>query len=394
LQQILNKIQSNAKIRRTLAILLVTVLLGATVYFVYGLLPKKYTLSISGGGILTNRHHLARVLQSEAAKNGLTLEIMPVSGSMNTLEAVSSGELDIALIQGGLEKTMPNVSHVAMLPPEIVHIIVKPDISSINDLKGKTVNMGSTGGGTRIVAKKVLDFFGLKESTDYIEKNYSDEELFNMRPDELPDAIISISYIPSYIADYFIKEQGYRLLGIPNADSLGLRHVWVENSQILQCTYNADPPIPEEDIPTVGVELEIIANSNVNPQAVSKFMEVLYNSSIENVIKQTLTEESGDSLSQYPLSAGAVVYINRNEPFFSMDKLDSLKNLFGSLMAGLSTLMVVVKWFKGGRKKEDDTAEAEDREEEIPIEETPDVKVSEEEIETVNNKKDLFSARG
>jgi hypothetical protein len=161
---------------------------------------------------------------------------------------------------------------------------------------------------------------------------------------------------------------------------------WVENSQILQCTYNADPPVPEEDIPTVGVELEIIANSNVNPQAVSKFMEVLYNSSIENVIKQTLTEESGDSLSQYPLSAGAVVYINRNEPFFSMDKLDSLKNLFGSLMAGLSTLMVVVKWFRGGRKKEEDAAEADDREEEIPIEGTPDVKVSEEEIETVNNK--------
>lgn len=355
LQEVLSKIQKSTKIRRILAIILVVALLGVTVYFVYGLLPKKYTLTISGGGILTNRHHLARVLQTEAVKSGLTLEIEPISGSMDTLKAVSEGKLDLALVQGGLETKMSKVSHVAMLPPETVHIIVKPEIENIEDLKGKAINMGVAGGGTRIVAKQILDFFNLKENTDFVEKNYSDEELFNMNPQKLPDAIVSISYIPSYVADYFVKQHGYKLLDVPNSDALGLRHAWVEDSQILPCAYNVTPPVPEEEISTVGVNLEIIANSDVDPHAVSKFLEVLYNSSIENEIKQPLVEETGDSFSAYPLSTGTIAYIKRNEPLFSMEKVDNLKNLFGSVMAGLSTLMVVVKWFKGSRKEEENS---------------------------------------
>lgn len=227
LQQILNKVQNNAKIRRALAITMAVALLGVTSFFIYGLLPKKFTLSVSGGGILTNRHHLARVLQDEAVKSGLTLEIKPLTGSMNTLKAVNAGELDLALVQGGLEKRMPNVTHVAMLPPETVHVIVKPEITSIEDLKGRAINMGSSGGGTRITAKKILNFFGLEENMDFVEKNFSDEELFNMQYKELPDAVFSISYIPSYIADYFVKQHGYRLLDVPYSGSLGLRHVWV-----------------------------------------------------------------------------------------------------------------------------------------------------------------------
>jgi hypothetical protein len=352
LRQVLDKIQGNDKIRRTLAIILVAALLGLTLFFIYGLLPKKYTLTISGGDILTNRHHLARVLQSEAPKSGLTLEIEPISGSMNIVKAVSEGWLDLAIIQGGLEKKMANVAHVAMLPPETMHIIVKPEIMGIEDLKGKTINMGSTGGGTRIVAKEILNFFNLKENRDFVEKNYTDEELFNMNSQKLPDAIISVSYIPSYVADYFVKQCGYTLLDLPYSASLGLRYAWAKEGLVAQGTYNTAPAVPAEDMITVGVEPEIIANTYTSPRAISMFLEVLYNSSVKNTIKQALIEENGNSFSVYPLSTGTIAYVNRNEPFLSLDKADDIKNLFGSLMAGLSTLIVVVRWFRGDRKKE------------------------------------------
>jgi len=353
LRHILGTVQGNARLRKVLAATLVISLLTATSYFLYGLLPKKYMLTISGGGILTNRHHLVRVLQNEAAKSRMTLEIEPVSGSFEILKAVGEGRLDLALVQGGLDKKMPNVAHVAMLPAEIVHILVKPEIESIEDLKGKIVNMGSTGGGTKIVAESILSFFKLQKGADFIEKNYSDEELLNLHPGELPDAIFSISYVPCYIADYFVKNHGYRLLDVPYSDSLKIRYSWLEDCRVLKGTYNANPPIPEKEITAVGVELEIVANSSVDPSAISKFLEMLYTSSIENSIKQPLVEENGDSFSKYPLSAGTIAYIKRNEPIFSMEKLDNLKNLFGSAMAGLSTLMVVVRWFRGSGKREE-----------------------------------------
>jgi len=356
LNNILDRIQNNDKVRSTLAISLIIILAASAVFFLYSLLPKKYTLSISGGGILTNRHHLVKVLQAEAQKIGITLEIKPIHGSVETLRAVSQGELDLALVQGGLSRKIPNVDHVAVLPPETVHILVKPDIVNIEDLKGKVINMSSIGGGTRIVAKNILDFIELKEGSDYIETNYSDEELLDMTPEYLPDAIVSISYMPSYLADYFVQERGYRILDIPNPQSFSFRYLWAEESQILMSTYSVSPVVPEEDMNTIGVELELVANSNVNPNAISKLLGVLYNSSIENITKQSLEEESGSSFSDFPLSPGTIAYMNRNNPIFTMELLDKIKYWGGSAMAFISSAMVVFRWFKGKKKKEADSS--------------------------------------
>lgn len=356
LNNILDRIQNNDKVRNTLAISLVIILITSAAFFLYGLLPKKYTLSISGGGILTNRHHLVKVLQTEAQKSGITLEIQPIHGSVETLKAISQGKLDLALIQGGLSRKIPNVDHVAVLPPETVHILAKPDIENIEALKGKVINMGSIGGGTRIVTKSILDFIELKEGSDYIETNFSDEELVDMNPKYLPDAIISISYMPSYLADYFVQECGYKILDIPHSQSFSFRYLWAKESQILMSTYSVSPLVPEEDINAIGVELELVANSNVNPDAISKFLSVLYNSSIDNIMKQSLEEEIGNSFSDFPLSPGTIAYMSRNNPIFTVELLDKIKYWGGSAMAFISSVMVIVRWFKGKRKKEDDSS--------------------------------------
>jgi TRAP transporter TAXI family solute receptor len=369
LYKILDKLQRNVKVRRTLAVLLITGLLSVTAYFVYDLMPKEYYMTISGGGILTNRHHLVKVLQSEAEKNHIYLQIEPGSGSVELLNAVSNKKLDIALIQGGLEKKVPNVDHVAMLPPETLHILVKPEIKSIADLKGKIINLGTAGGGTRIISKKLLSFFGLNEYTDYIEANYNDDEIMNMTPDSLPDAIFTISYMPSYLADYLIREQGFQLLSIPSSDALSMRYVWAEKVDIPAGIYKENPPVPAEETSTIGIKLEIVARSDAPSDAIKKFLESLYSSSAENVILQKIEEETGDSLSNYPLSSGTVAYMKRNEPFFSMELVDNIKNIFGSIMAFLSTVLIIIKWFKGNREEEKEESEPSEEQESKEVQE-------------------------
>ena len=359
LQRLLSRIQNSAKIRKTLGFLLFLALILLVIHFVSGLVPRKYTLTISGGPMLNNRHQLVRVLQREAAKYGLTLNIKPYSGSVELLEAVSDDDVDVAIIQGGLGLLVPNVAHVATLPPEAVHILVREPMDSLADLRGKAVNLGSVDGGTRVAAKNILSFFGLSAQMDYAEKNYTNEQLYDMSPENLPDAIAVISYVPSYLADYLVNECGYSLLPVPNADSLTLRYNWAEPATIVERTYSAPLSVPPEDLSTVGINPEIVAYEFADPGAIEKLLEVLYNSSVGNVVRQPLTEEDGTSGSIYPLSAGSQYYMKRNDPVFSMDTLDNIKNVFGSIMAGLSTLLVVFKWFKGGQKKKEEEKEAE-----------------------------------
>lgn len=347
LADFLKRLQKNAQVRKGLALALVLTLSAIAGYFIYDILPRNYSYTITGGDILSNRHYLAKALQEQVADNGVALEIKPTSGSQEALALVAAGKLDFAFIQGGLDLPYPNVVHVATVAPELLHFLVRPDIKTIADLRGKRVNLGSRKGGTRIISRQVLEFSGLQEGIDYVESNISTEELLSMRADRMPEAIVITSFAPSDVADYIIKQRGYRLLEIPFPSSLSLRLGWVADSKILAYMYNVQPPVPDHDIKTIGVNLHLVANKNVEPRAVFKVLESLFSPDLEVRLKIKMDENQILTSASYPLSEGTRMFINRKNPLFSNATLDKIKTLFGVLLSVGSTLLVIFKWFKG-----------------------------------------------
>jgi len=347
LNNYLNRIQQNATFRKGLAICILLVFSSVAGFFIYEILPRQYAFSITGGNILSNRHYLAKVMQEEIAHNGVSFEIKPTSGSQEALEMVSQGKLDFAFIQGGLDLPYPNVVHVATVAPELLHFLVRDGINDIADLNGKRINLGTKQGGTRVIAKEVLDFSGLHEGIDYVESNISNEELLNLYPDRLPDAIVMASFAPADMADFLVKQRGYHLIEIPFPSSLALRLGWVADSKILAYMYSVDPAVPKRDIKTVGVNLHLVANKNVDARAVYKVLETLFSPDLEVRLKIKIDEANLLTSASYPLSEGTKLYLNRNNPLFSNATLDKIKALFGLMLSIGSTLLVIIKWFKG-----------------------------------------------
>lgn len=355
LNKYLERLQQSQTARSIIAALMGLAVLGVAGYFVYDLIPRQYHLSITGGDILGNRHFVAKVLQEELGPEGVALRIAPSHGTMEALEAVESGALDLALIQGGLDANLPHIRHVATLAPETLHFLVRPEIRGVGDLKGKSVNLGGKSGGTRIVAKQLLAFSGLEEGVDYVETNFSVEDIAGMRAERLPDAVVNLSFLPAYIADFLIKERGYRLLEIPFPASLALRAGWVADGKILAYTYNISPPVPERDVKTVGVNLHLVANSKVDAKAVFKVLEALYGPKVESRLRMRFDERNITVPSGYPLSDGTVAFLDRGKPLFSAKMLDALKSIFGLVMTGLSGFIVMLRWFKGQQSTDDRT---------------------------------------
>jgi len=347
LNNYLNRIQQNTTFRKGLAICILLVFSSVAGFFIYEILPRQYAFSITGGNILSNRHYLAKVMQEEIAHNGVSFEIKPTSGSQEALEMVSQGKLDFAFIQGGLDLPYPNVVHVATVAPELLHFLVRDGINDIADLNGKRINLGTKQGGTRVIAKEVLDFSGLHEGIDYVESNISNEELLNLYPDRLPDAIVMASFAPADMADFLVKQRGYHLIEIPFPSSLALRLGWVADSKILAYMYSVDPAVPKRDIKTVGVNLHLVANKNVDARAVYKVLETLFSPDLEVRLKIKIDEANLLTSASYPLSEGTKLYLNRNNPLFSNATLDKIKALFGLMLSIGSTLLVIIKWFKG-----------------------------------------------
>lgn len=347
LDNLLVRIQQNAKLRNAVGIAVVTALLGVGASFLYDVLPRQYALTITGGDILSSRHFLARMLQKEAASNGVALTLDPMSGSKEALAAVNDGTLDMAVIQDGLENKYPEVRHVAYIAPEPLHLLVHPDIKEISDLRGSRVNLGSVQGGTRIVAKQVLEFSGLEDGVQYVETNFSPEELVQMRAEKLPQAIVIASFAPSDAVEFLVKERGFVLLEIPFPASLALRLGWVADSKILAYTYNVKPAVPNRDIKTVGVNIHLVANKNVEPRAIYMVLESLYAASLGTKLNFKLSEDQLTTRSGYPLSEGSKLFMARKNPLLSSATLDRIKALFGLALSTLSTVLVVLRWFKG-----------------------------------------------
>lgn len=347
LQRALASAQRHHYIRRTVALVMVLALLGVGGKFLYDLLPRTYSLTITGGDILSDRHYIARVLEEAGGKFGLDLEIVPIHGSLQALDLLNDGKLDLAIIQGGVEANPDGIVHVATLEPQLIHFLVRPSIHEVGDMRGKVINLGPRGGATRVVARQVLQFSGLEQGIDYEEANYSAEQLVEMPMSQLPDVLVTVSMIPSTLADFMVKQRGFGVLEMPFPKSLALRLGWVDDAVIPAYAYSVSPAAPPRDIITIGVHTHVIARAGLPPHAVFALLSTLYSPSVSTDLRMKLREADITIPSGFPLSEGTEMFLARHEPFLSVEMYEKTKNVFGLAMSVLSTALVVLRWLRG-----------------------------------------------
>ena len=352
----LDWLRSKHHIRKGLALILIGLLLGLAGKFAYDLYPRHYELTISGGGMLTKSHYLAKVLQDRAAQQNISLTIIPTTGSFQALNELNDDKLDLAFVQGGIDAVgYPNVTQVASIAPQLIQFLVRGDIKTIQDIRGKVVNLGEKNGGPSIVSNQILRFSGLVPEVDYVEANLSDEDLLSTKAEKLPDVIVQVSYAPSPTVDFLVQKRGYQLLEMPFPPSLAMRMGWVSDAKILAYMYRISPPVPATDIKVVGVNLNLLANKHVDPRAITKLLNVLYSPQVSSRFGFPITEDRMLTPSGFPISDGTSMYIASKQPLITSQIIDQIKGIFGLIMTLLSIALVVFKWFKNPNDDDDDS---------------------------------------
>lgn len=149
-----------------------TVATGGTggVYFVYG------------GG-------LARILTEKMQNTQATAQV--TGGSVDNINLVSAGDADMGLstldsvvdalagqgayAQGGKRE----ISVLAVLYDNVLHVVAQPSISSVADMKGKRIGVGSAGSSTEGWADRTLEAAGLNPRSDITRDNLGVAECAN-----------------------------------------------------------------------------------------------------------------------------------------------------------------------------------------------------------------------
>lgn len=199
---------------------------------------------------------------SVVVNDGVNLRVLPVvggAGAQNVHDVVFLRGIDLALTNvqtlNHMKRTGelgPNldrqISYVSSLFPEEAQLLVRPNINSIEDLRGKRVNFNNAGSAVALLAPQVFKALGIEVKSFNMGQP---DAIQKMKSDEL-DATICICPKPIPAFQTIPSGSGFKLIEVPF-------------TQALQAEY-LPATIAGEDYPNLmgpKDKLETIASSTV-----------------------------------------------------------------------------------------------------------------------------------
>src|SRR5262245_18014565 len=311
---------------------------------------------------------LAARTAAEAEKRGLAIQLTSAFHPLDeVLDLVNSRAVDLGLIPGGHSAAhLPNVRQVAALDVDPLHLLVKQELfvevaRSLTALKGKRISL-NTRGAAQALALEVLRFAKLRVPSDggpgdFLPLYLSDQQLVQQlaRTDHgqgsegeqqipgLPDAVFTLSPLPSTAAQELVRVAHYRLVPLPFSEAfiadrgappnegeaaVGMAHV--VPCQIPPFLYDIDPPVPAQTCQTLGVRMLLVAHRDTDPRAVAQLLEVLHAPPLVGLLKPAPTDQQGHEFEQH---AGFLQHLQRDRPVLTPQSLAHLGTVLGGVGA-------------------------------------------------------------
>ncbi|MFT7387184.1 MAG: TRAP transporter TAXI family solute receptor [Candidatus Endobugula sp.] len=307
-----------------------------TYFIVLVLLPSlghaadKFQFFTIGTGGITGVYYSAgnaicKLVNQNFVENKMRCVVESTAGSAFNVKAVRKKALMFGLVEAGVhyksymaldgfstEGPYKSMRSLFSLHDEVLTIMARAGsgIETIADLKGKVVDIGALGSGTRIGAKKLLDLAGFK--------NDDFSALSDLKPDQTTDALCkkkidAYIYIVGHPARNIRESTANckaKIIPVTGAAAIGLDKIpYFSKYEISAGLYQYNP----EQVPTYSVRATLVADESVsefvvynlvksvmdNLESFKKLHPAFSNLSIESMVEYGLTA---------PLHPGAEKY--------------------------------------------------------------------------------------
>lgn len=261
----------------------------------------------------------------QAQNGGRKLEVRETAGSAASLRLLSSGYLQMAVVQADMaqdaynqtgafaeSEVENNFSTVAVLYQEECHIVVRADsgINTVEELQGKTVSIGEEESGTEQNARQILAAYGLDEKlVKEVNLNYTDAAK-QLQSGEI-DALFCTSGVKTEMIEELANSCGIALLPVDGSAATRLLAAYPAYSQgvIPAGSYNGQ----DQDVPTIGVKAVLLASDELSENTVKALTKTLYDGvdTLQAELGLPLELGPADKIG-VPVHAGAAAYYQEN----------------------------------------------------------------------------------
>ncbi len=280
------------------------------------------------------------------AEDGIELEIMYTKGAIDNLRLLSDGEVDIALLQGGLASSgdAETMRSLGGLFQEPLWVFVRNDAEAetFGQLKDKRMAIGSVGSGTRALAMDIRKEWGTGWGSA------ASSPLSGM---VAADALIAgdidaVVYAASIEAPYIsrlLSAPDVRLMPFVRAPALSRRAPALAPVSLLRGVVDIGADIPASDIPLIAPVAQLGVRKELHPAIQALLLDAARSIHSEGSLLAPAGTFPDPRLTDLPLSGEARRYYERGPTalrrWFSFSTANFLERSW-VLLIPLLTLMI------------------------------------------------------
>lgn len=269
---------------------------------------------------------ISKIVNKKFDEYNLKATVESTGGSVFNVNAIMAGDLEFGIVQSDRQAQAYNgeaewsdsgkqskLRAVFSIHPESVTILAAEDagINTIQDLKGKTVNIGNPGSGNRGNAIDALENAGINWETDLNAEGLKASEAAKMLQDNRIDAYFyTVGHPSGSFKEATAGRRKVKFIPITDVDDLLEKYSYYAKSEIPVEFYpNA---VNTENVQTYGVKATLCTSSDVSDDVVYAVTKEVFENFDEfkdlHPAYSTLTKESMlDGLSA-PIHDGAMKY--------------------------------------------------------------------------------------
>lgn len=381
-------LRTNTLRRLYVGTLLVVIALSLVAWFLTrDRLPRRITIATGKQGGLYHELgvELARALERQT---GAVVTVLPTDGSGDNRQRLSGDAAkrpDLAILQAEFVSAA-EMDVVAPLYPEMVYLIVRRDCeaTTVRDLAGKSVALGSVGTGMRQTALKILDHYGVNaDSLRNTECFFTD-----VLGDEPPlEAAIVTAGLGNSDLQRVLRSDRFRLIPIMDSEAIEMKEPFLRDAVIPRGLFSEGPPVPSESISTLSTPSVLVARKDSPKALIRAALAAVYEEDLALDFPTLIAPAEASSWVPFRMHSISRSYYNPADRIgfvaSVMESLAATKELLFALGAG--AYLAWLRWRRLRQKERDARIQAQKDHLDTLLEKT--LRIEREQMQTTDPKR-------
>ncbi len=265
----------------------------------------------------------AKRYAEELAKNKITLRLQNSEGSQENLQKISDpdSEIEIGFVQSGstdeAEAESKGLVSLGSLFYEPIWIFYRgnKELTSISQLKGKTINVGTDGMGVSRLFKQILSVNGMQESDVTLQKMANTPASIALLADKI-DVLVMSSASDSPLLQTLLRTPGIKLFDFVQAEAYSRRFPFLSHVILPRGIVDFGKDIPSRDYHLISPTATLVAHESLHPALIGQLLLAAQKIHGGAGWFRKQGEFPSDRYTEIPVAAQAEKFYKNGPPFF------------------------------------------------------------------------------